>query len=361
MIIEFEGFSCPTINTAAHSSSLENAELISYQGTEHYGTNFTGYLNGQGAPSTIWFTNSTIFCVSPMTSGYATCPTHPILPSIMIIDSSASTLNSSTGLRLDLQLSTNASYAGSLRVEMDIFNTRPSVNNVTAADSWPISPTALRDICADFATGYAVFQGNYDSSNFTSGAPLALLEPELRCPAELPPAYLSFIPESDNASISGGNTPPLRATTYTMSVSDSLEGYWTGTTTTSIFNPFPPGIYTVVAVDQWGQTAAARFAVQRMTLQNFSLCPSNCNYPSPYLSGEIYFGGPSLVKSLELFVNGTDEGKLGHGIGVTNVIYQYKGSFQSPQVIAGDAYVIKFVAVFEDNSTATASTTVVAG
>jgi hypothetical protein len=108
-------------------------------------------------------------------------------------------------------------------------------------------------------------------------------------------------------------------------------------------------------------TTNTLLTVNGISLQSFSLCPSNCTYPSPYLTGEIYFSGPSLCESLELFVNGTDEGSVGHGIGSTNVIYLYKGSFQSPAAVAGDVYVIKFVAVFVDNSMATATTTLVAG
>jgi hypothetical protein len=127
-----------------------------------------------------------------------------------------------------------------------------------------------------------------------------------------------------------------------------------------VVHPFLPGEYTVVVGDAWGHTVLKYFQVTGMSLQSFSLCASNCLYPSPYLSGEIYFGGPSPCKSLELFVNGTDEGSLGHGIGTANVVYLYKGSFQSPQVIAGQVYVIKFVAILTDNSTATAMTTVVA-
>jgi hypothetical protein len=96
-----------------------------------------------------------------------------------------------------------------------------------------------------------------------------------------------------------------------------------------------------------------------MLLQDFGLCSSNCNYPSPYLYGEIYFGSVP-AKNLELFVNGTDEGNLGHGIEVINAVYTYKGTFQFPKVISGQSYEIKFLAVFTDNSTVSASTVVVA-
>jgi hypothetical protein len=49
-------------------------------------------------------------------------------------------------------------------------------------------------------------------------------------------------------------------------------------------------------------------------------------------------------------------GRFGISIGPSGLIMQYKGGFQSA-VVAGDAYALKFMAVFEDNST---TTTVVA-
>ncbi len=98
-------------------------------------------------------------------------------------------------------------------------------------------------------------------------------------------------------------------------------------------------------------------------LDQFSLCPSNCGYPSPYLSGFIYFNGSAPLKSLQLIVNGTDEGTqsyAGTGDNLTKFVMWYKGGFHNPAVVSGDEYTLRFVAVFQDNSTASATTTVVA-
>ncbi len=358
-----EGFGCETIDTALHSPSLSGVDLIQYQGSKYYGLNFTGYENGQPDTRDIWFTNSTILCVSPPTSEYPPCPTSSARPrAIVIFNSSASALNSSSGLTLSLQLSLAPGNSSKLQVRVDLFNTQQAENTVGAANSWPVSNDSVRDICVNHIVGYVLYQGHYDFGNFTAGSPLALdpTNTQTLCPAPSSSVYYSFQANSDNATIQGASAFPSGGATRTISVSDSLSGYWTGNRTSSSFDSFLPGIYSVAAMDQWGQVVVLQFEVSGISLQNFSLCPSNCLYPSPSLTGEIYFGGPSLAKSMELFVNGTDEGSLGHGIGSTNVIYLYKGSFQSPQVIAGDAYVIKFVATLADNSTATASTTVVA-
>jgi len=262
MVVSFEEFGCPTINAAAHSPSLGNVELISYQGSEFYGINFTGSVNGQGFISTVWFTNSTIFCASPMVSGYPACPTRPQPYSIVVTESSTSVLNSSTGLRLDLQLFSNPNDTSKLGVEIDVFNTKSSVNNVTAY-GWTITPTLPFAACTNFATGFLIYQGNYDARNFTSGSPLVLVVPGLGppCPAAVPPVNYSFSPDSDNAS-SYGNVPPELGTAKTISISDSLEGYWTGNGSAPALNPFNPGIYTLVAVDRWGQAAILQFTVK---------------------------------------------------------------------------------------------------
>ncbi|HEV2226044.1 MAG TPA: hypothetical protein VGR56_04475 [Nitrososphaerales archaeon] len=128
------------------------------------------------------------------------------------------------------------------------------------------------------------------------------------------------------------------------------------------FHPLISTPYTIVAQDLWNQTAFAYFDVRGITLQGFSLCASNCGYPSPYLSGYIYFDGPAPPKSLQLIVNGTSQGvQSWTGTTLTNFVEWYKGGFQNPPAIKGDTYLLQFIATFEDNSTATAMTTVTAG
>jgi hypothetical protein len=96
---------CPTINKALHSPSLSNVDVVNYRGEELYDVNSSYNINGQQLIYTVWFTNDTIFCVSPSFGGNALCPVHPILPIIGFTNPSASAINPSNGLRLDLQLS----------------------------------------------------------------------------------------------------------------------------------------------------------------------------------------------------------------------------------------------------------------
>ena len=102
------------------------------------------------------------------------------------------------------------------------------------------------------------------------------------------------------------------------------------------------------------------FVLVTMSLRNFSLCSSNCVYPSPYLSGEILFNGSAPVSSLHLLVNNTSEDYNYFNNSITHFSYLYKGSFQNPPVVSGQTYWIKFAATFKDNTEAEVSTLVVA-
>lgn len=102
-----------------------------------------------------------------------------------------------------------------------------------------------------------------------------------------------------------------------------------------------------------------------ISLQGFRLCISVCPSPRPFLSGSVYVNNTSFLSSLRLFVNGTDEGTNSYAAyGSTNTLtdfsMEYSLTLKSPPIVAGDSYVLILVAVFQDNSTAAATTTVVA-
>lgn len=97
-----------------------------------------------------------------------------------------------------------------------------------------------------------------------------------------------------------------------------------------------------------------------LSLRNFSLCSSNCVYPSPYLSGEVLVNASAPITSLHLLVNNTSEDYNYFNDSMTHFTYLYKGSFQNPPVVSGQTYWIKFAATFKDNTEAEVSILVVA-
>ena len=113
------------------------------------------------------------------------------------------TLNSTSGLRLDLFL---ALSDGSVVINVDEYNTLDTSNNVSAANHWRYFPNALspyNDCGASGPLGFAVFQGYYDSSNYTSGTALALYNTTyaMSCTATLyPTTSYVFNPQSDVAT-----------------------------------------------------------------------------------------------------------------------------------------------------------------
>jgi hypothetical protein len=270
--------SCPTINEALHSPSLSNVDVVGYRGEEMYDVNFSYDFNGQPLTYTIWFTNDTVFCVSPSYDGNVLCPVHPIFPNIGITTPSASAINPSNGLRLDLQLSNTTE---GINVTIGVYNTLNRINNVTSASDWAIYSNSLIDICDNQVVAFAVYQGTYGAGNFTTGSPLAIdnVRGGSICPVLSPSVFYAFDPDSGVASAPAGAFGPAPGSkNVTLSYTTSgystcgvgallfrpsnASGLWLCPQDTGYkFNPFPPGTYTIVALDQWADAAIAQFEV----------------------------------------------------------------------------------------------------
>jgi hypothetical protein len=303
--IGFNEAGCPS----ADNASLSQVELIKYGGEFFYMSNQSlsgAAAEGQSESSTtyaVWFTNSTVYCISPahpLTNTERqnpTCPTRPYEPTTFVIPvPSASALNPSTGLRLSLSLHANSN--GTLTVAFEELNTLNHVGNVTASYRWSIEGTGANvslwadASCGPFLpAGYEVLRGNYGQNNFTEGTPLTL-DAQIAgvfCLADTPTPYYAFQPLSDVAETYQWGNIPSMAGIYNVTVGSSYlqvgawSGSWTGSTTQEgagtvvggscpgsnstsgcplMLNPFPPGLYSVVAADEWGQVAVLHFAVQ---------------------------------------------------------------------------------------------------
>jgi len=301
--VGFNVAGCPS----ASNASLSQVELIKYGDELFYLSNqsLPGAAAGDQSESnttyTVWFNNSTVYCISPAhpsTNTYhenPTCPAQPYEPTTFTIPvPSSSALNSSTGLRLDLSLHANSN--GTLTVTFDEFNTLDHVNNVTASGKWSEGGTNVslwaQEACGPFLpAGYEVLKGNYGQNNFTEGTPLTLAAQltGLFCIANAPTPYYTFQPLSDIAETYQYRNIPSAAGIYNVTVDSSYasaggwSGFWTGSTSQGgagnvvggdcpdanstsgcplVLNPFPPGPYTVVAADEWGQIVVLHFAVQ---------------------------------------------------------------------------------------------------
>lgn len=173
--------------------------------------------------------------------------------------------SSATGLQLALTLnSTTVPFGETIQIGLDERNALPIPNNVTAATDWPniegllmVGPKSacpIRD-----SVGYAILPGFYTAENASGVTNEPLEQFFASCPFfESGTSYL-FQPMSDNATFTiGPNT--VRAET---NGDFDIRGYYL-TSDGGIgtdFHPFPPGTYTVVAGDEWGEMVIQHFTV----------------------------------------------------------------------------------------------------
>jgi len=97
-------------------------------------------------------------------------------------------------------------------------------------------------------------------------------------------------------------------------------------------------------------------------LQNFSICPSNCLYTSPHISGDVLINYSAPWTSVKYFINGTCACPARNFSGISGGNYDYAWKSTSPvPIIPGDDYTLTFILTFGDGRSFTVSTSVIAG
>jgi len=156
---------------------------------------------------------------------------------------------SENGLQLRVSVNTTVLTAGEpLQINISEYNMLSIDNNVAAATNWGVNGLGI-GACPNINVlpfGVAVFQGNHNAQNISQGTPLELY-PVAPCVElfRLITGY-DFLPESSNAAIMPGGdlTSPTP-----MSASITVNGtYINGIQ----LIPLSPGMYTLVAGDEWG-------------------------------------------------------------------------------------------------------------
>ncbi len=119
-------------------------------------------------------------------------------------------------------------------------------------------------------------------------------------------------------------------------------------------------IATTETITSGGTTQTLTVNASVFQLQDFEICPSNCNYPSPYISGNIYFNNTHVaIKNVDFFVNGVG-GSIGDIMpsGVAEDIgYFFKGT-TSIHILPNHPYTITAEVTFWDNTTYFSSETI---
>jgi len=174
--------------------------------------------------------------------------------------------NSVSGLNLSLSLdSANYQPGQTITIVVNETNTLKKTNSVSAADNWAFSGLTLGPCgTLNYPFGIAIFQGYYTAGDVLSVTPLKLDNPDAKYPCPMILAEISTyaFQQSGNttAIFQMDNTNP--ALTENMNAEAQPTGYWTGSPNAAL-TTFTPGIYTVVAGDEWGAMVVLHFTVSQ--------------------------------------------------------------------------------------------------
>jgi hypothetical protein len=177
---------------------------------------------------------------------------------------------SANGLSLSLSLDSKTYLpGGEISIVIDVKNTLLIENDVSVSDNWSYNNLGLGscDIGPGgfgYPYGIAVFQGDYTSSNLSNATPLSLYDYSviIPCLGPMPSAAYDFKPSSDIATVlSSASSFPN--STYAVNFELTESGYWTGVSPGVTKHDFAPGVYTVVAGDEWGALVVLHFTVSQ--------------------------------------------------------------------------------------------------
>jgi len=160
----------------------------------------------------------------------------------------SASVNSISDLSLSLSLDSITYKAGQdVYITVEEHNTLNTDTIVPASNNWALDYLAMGGCGTngDFV-GIALFQGYYTADNKSLGGPLLFWNYNITtpCPTTItPPDGFDFTPlDQKYAEL-------------------DLKGYWTGNSPSAAFTNFEPGIYTVVAGDEWGALVFVHFTV----------------------------------------------------------------------------------------------------
>ena len=207
-----------------------------------------------------------IACLFALTGCAANTSRHSQTP--LIGSDNAAVKQSTHGLSLSLSLdSTNYQTGQEISMVVDEENTLSSTNHVRSSHNWMLNGLTLNECGIEYYPfGVAIFQGYYTSLNVSKVTSLYFYNPyaiDPGCPEVSNGQGYDFASLSDNIiSISNDNTHSYNQLKYEL----VANGYWTKDSTddyNSSFSNFNPGVYTVVAGDEWGALVVLHFTVSQ--------------------------------------------------------------------------------------------------
>jgi hypothetical protein len=167
------------------------------------------------------------------------------------------------GIQLVLSVTPSRGPAAtSFEVNATVLNILSHANNVTGIGDF--HGVQFNPLCNTGPVTFEVLQGHYTTANFTAGTPLAIHGVQnMMCMVPTSAlSYYVFQPQSDVFTAPLPQEQGMGAavsTTRSATAAGSLVNVYSSGLADP--EPFPAGVYTVVAADNWGQLAAVHFVV----------------------------------------------------------------------------------------------------
>ena len=197
-----------------------------------------------------------------VTLGCGNPTTYPTTTYTTGINSASS--QSTNGLSLSITLDSAVYRAGQeIRITVDEKNTLSIANNIPTVDKWPLEALSVNPCgTSGFPFGIAIFLGKYSSAEVSKAMPLLIFDPAEPWPCPFQAFKImsyNFKPSSNIATLFNVSDPNPQ--TIEMSTTIKATYYWTGHSANSVQHTFDPGVYTVVAGDEWGTLVILHFTV----------------------------------------------------------------------------------------------------
>ena len=174
-----------------------------------------------------------------------------------------------SGLSLSLYLDSKTYQQGQqVNIVVDEKNTLKTTNIIASSTKWPVSGLRVGPCgTLNYPFGFAIFQGNYTAANVSSATPLQIYQPATyTCPMIIGDIS-SYVFQSLSDTASVFQMSESTAVFNNMEMNTEFEpgprGYWASNNIGAAFTLFEPGVYTVVAGDEWGALVFVHFTVSQ--------------------------------------------------------------------------------------------------
>jgi hypothetical protein len=176
----------------------------------------------------------------------------------LLFDVAPNTFQSRTSVSSDypfvLTLDVNTTSAtDNGAVEITAWMNGTSTGNVTAASNWAFDQTKLvSPACSSgFPVAVGVMQGHYTSDNYSLGTLTSFVLPQLPCPHGPPPPWFYFSSTAPKVLVTVGGAPEFWVLRANVTVDAASMGV----------PRLPPGVYTAVGADEWGDFVMTNFRI----------------------------------------------------------------------------------------------------